>query len=194
MSKKLWLLIIVPITILLMAAAGWFIWDTNERRQADARVQRVKNIASLLDSEQCKTGDRVEADDGEYLALEAREAYWLTLDCSYSTSLADDEKYDIDISVSDRSKLIREVPSEINKYRCNNPTVGSRRNTALQSDDGVMLVVVWFDLAGFDPVEKAKGNQPPLTDQEQNILRQIITELQETLNENSGYNFEVLCL
>lgn len=72
--------------------------------------------------------------------------------------------------------------------------VGNSRNTALQSDDGVVFVTVWFDLAGFDPVEKAEGNQPPLTDQEQNILRQIITELQETLNENSGYDFEILCL
>ena len=203
------LLIFLPIAVLLVVAAGWFVWETNERRKADARIQRIESIVGLLNLEGCE-GPGVWArpdpfwgwfpDKEKYLADEARRALDLRLVCSYSTSLVDNEKYGIRIVVSDRSRMIEAFGNEelAGEARCNNSEsmeISSIR-VFLRSHDGVMSIsillgsITEYGLGFFYILEEGRL---PLTDQEQNSLKQTAAEIQRILNEESDYKFETLC-
>ena len=82
--------------------------------------------------------------------------------------------------------------------RCNNSEsmeIGSIR-VFLRSHDGVMSIsillgsITEYGLSFFYILEEGRL---PLTDQEQNPLKQTAAEIQRILNEESDYKFEALC-
>lgn len=207
-----WLLIFLPIAVLLIAAAGWFVWETNERRKADARIQRIESIVGLLNLEECEVPGawaRPDAawgvpDKEKYLADQARSAPDLRFDCLYPTSLVDNEKYVISIAVSDRSGLIEALGREELAWetQCNDSESmeSSGNRVFLRSHDGVMGIYIF--LLGFTEsgalnflyvYEEEEHGYLPLTDQEQNSLKQTAAEIQRILNEEADHKFETPC-
>ena len=203
-----WLLIFLPIAVLLVVAAGWFVWETNERRKADARVQRIESIVGLLNLEECEvpwTWEDVAwgraSDKEQYLADEARWALELRFDCSYSTSLVDNEKYGISIAVSDRSRMIEAFGHEelARETRCNDSESmeSSSNRVFLRSHDGVMGISILLgfitESGALDFFYVLEEGGLPLTDQEQNSLKQTAAEIQRILNEEADHKFETPC-